>query len=830
LPATSSPIPVNAQFSSAVGGTAISADTTGGAFTPLTGPTYSENIPGDAGAGTIVLNAAAGFVFDTGGTAPTVRIDRTGGIGSDSKNINGVTSGTSVAMTSVNATQVVFTITSPSSGPTCKLTWQNIRVRPSAGAPLLVAKLTKTGTSVLAGVTNGVSNFGMLRDISGVASRLGIQIQPSLVATAGVSFAQQPVVRITDQFGNLRSAANGNADNGTVVTAARLGGAGSLQGSTSVSSVDGLATFTNLFHTLATNITVGFSSGSLAGTNSVVISVRPANAIKLVFARQPAGGAVGSILGTQPVICSCDAFGNNSSVGLSASAPIAVSISSGSGSLMGATTLDIGTAGGNGTASFTNLSIDSAGTDKQLTATAAGLASAISGVFTVAKGNQTISFGPLQNKTYGDAPFDISATASSGLPVSFVAVAGPASVTGSTITISGAGPVTIRAIQNGNSNWNAATPADQGFGVAKSVLTLRADNQSRAFGAANPQLTWGYSGFVNGDGPGVLAGAASISTLANGNSSVAGSPYDIVISRGTLSATNYSFAFVNGQMTITQANSTISVSSSLNPWGSGTNIPFVANVTAVAPGAGIPTGAVQFKADGNILGPPVVLSNGTAVITQSVISHGIRSITAEYAGDGNFVASTSGVPVLELINNPPVAQLAQYSRYAGRAVQIPISDLLSNFTTDVDGDQISLVSVGAGSNGANISITADFISYYPSATNTNRNTTDYIQYIITDGFSNGMATNQIEIGITGPDPGSQPPVLSPLVILPDRVLVRFAGIGGYTYAIQRTSTLSNGVLSWSDLGSVVTDNSGFGEFPDTTYPAGQAFYRVVWRP
>src|SRR5207237_9630398 len=48
------------------------------------------------------------------------------------------------------------------------------------------------------------------------ASKLVIQTQPSATATAGVVFAQQPVIRIEDQFGNLLT-----ADNSTVVTAAR---------------------------------------------------------------------------------------------------------------------------------------------------------------------------------------------------------------------------------------------------------------------------------------------------------------------------------------------------------------------------------------------------------------------------------------------------------------------------------------------------------------------------------------------------------------------------------------------------------------------------------
>src|SRR5205814_7733915 len=122
---TSPAITVNtAQFTPATGGGAISADAAGGTFTTLTGPTYSENASANAGTGTISLIAPSGFIFDTGGTAPTVLITRLSGSGSGANNINGVGGGTAVAMTSVTTTQLTFTVTSSSiSAVTCSLTW-----------------------------------------------------------------------------------------------------------------------------------------------------------------------------------------------------------------------------------------------------------------------------------------------------------------------------------------------------------------------------------------------------------------------------------------------------------------------------------------------------------------------------------------------------------------------------------------------------------------------------------------------------------------------------------------------------------------------------------
>jgi parallel beta-helix repeat protein len=91
---------------------------------------------------------------------------------------------------------------------------------------------------------------------------------------------------------------------------------------------------------------------------------------------------------------------------------------------------------------------------------------------TTTKSNQTITFPPLANKTYGDAPFTLMATASSGLPVSYRIASGPATMSGNTVTITGAGIVTVEASQAGNSTYNAATPVQQSFTVNKALQTI----------------------------------------------------------------------------------------------------------------------------------------------------------------------------------------------------------------------------------------------------------------------------------------------------------------------------------------------------------------------
>jgi hypothetical protein len=262
----------------ATGGNAISADTIGGSFTSLTGPSYKEASLGAVGAGTIILKAPAGFVFDTGGVAPTVKIT---GSSTSANNINDAVSGTNLPMTSVTATQITFTVTAASagkSGTPNTLTWQNIRVGPTAGTPLASGIITKAGTSTMTGVATNTS-FGFLAEAAGAASAMVIQASVSATATAGVPFAQQPALQIQDQFGNARTYANRNADNSTVVTAALSSGSGALQGTLGVTAANGLAAFSDLSASMGgTTVTIQFSSGTLASVISgpVVVSSAPA--------------------------------------------------------------------------------------------------------------------------------------------------------------------------------------------------------------------------------------------------------------------------------------------------------------------------------------------------------------------------------------------------------------------------------------------------------------------------------------------------------------------------------------------------------------------------
>lgn len=78
---------------------------------------------------------------------------------------------------------------------------------------------------------------------------------------------------------------------------------------------------------------------------------------------------------------------------------------------------------------------------------------------------QTITFPVVGDQVMTNPTVNLTATASSGLAVTYSVVSGPATVSGSTVTLTGVGTVTVRASQAGNGTYSAATSLDQTFSV-----------------------------------------------------------------------------------------------------------------------------------------------------------------------------------------------------------------------------------------------------------------------------------------------------------------------------------------------------------------------------
>ncbi len=255
---------------------------------------------------------------------------------------------------------------------------------------------------------------------------------------------------------------------------------------------------------------------------------------------------------------------------------------------------------------------------------------------------QTITFDAVADHTYGDAAFTLDATASSGLPVSYQVLSGPATIQDGVLTITGAGTVTVEASQAGDgANFDAATPVDQTFTVNKAHLSVSVDSLSRPYGQDNPgSITATITGFVNGETleTSGVSGPVAFNCTATVNSPVG--MYAITGDLTGLQADNYDFSAVDGQLTISKAATTVALQASISSAAAGQPVTLTATVAGLGQGAGMPSGTVTFKDGATVLGT-ASLNNGVAVFQSATLSAGTHNITAVYGGDGNFTGSTS---------------------------------------------------------------------------------------------------------------------------------------------------------------------------------------------
>jgi len=104
--------------------------------------------------------------------------------------------------------------------------------------------------------------------------------------------------------------------------------------------------------------------------------------------------------------------------------------------------------------------------------------------------------------------------------------------------------------------------------------------------------------------------------------------------------------------TVNQATTSTTLNSSLNPSTLGQTVTFTATVTVNMPGAGTPSGSVNFF-DGSTMIGSGTLSAGVATFATSNLSLGTHSITAQYLGDNNFSGSTSAT-LTQMVNCPTI--------------------------------------------------------------------------------------------------------------------------------------------------------------------------------
>lgn len=300
----------------------------------------------------------------------------------------------------------------------------------------------------------------------------------------------------------------------------------------------------------------------------------------------------------------------------------------------------------------------SSGTMTQIIAGPAAAIAAVSG------GGQTTTYG-----TAFTSPLVAKVTDSLGNPVpgATVTLSGTGlSFTPATASTNSSGQVLVTVSYTNAGSYTASasvsgvsTPATFSLTVNKAVLTVTASNASRVYGAANPTFTYTITGFVSGETQSVVSGSPSLTTTATTSSPVG--TYTITATQGTLAATNYSFTFLNGTLTITAAPLTIKANDAsriygaANPTFTGTvtgavnddtfTLSFSTTATAASPVGTYPI--VPSVTGANLANYIVTASNGTLTITPATLTIKANDVSRTYGAanptlSGTIVGAVNG--------------------------------------------------------------------------------------------------------------------------------------------------------------------------------------------
>jgi large repetitive protein len=147
---------------------------------------------------------------------------------------------------------------------------------------------------------------------------------------------------------------------------------------------------------------------------------------------------------------------------------------------------------------------------------------------------------------------------------------------------------------------------------------------------------------------------------------------------------------------VSQASSTVAVSSSADPSVWGQVVTFTATVSAASPGAGTPTGAVTFTEGSTTLAATVTLNGSAqATFTISSLSVATHTISVSYSGDGNFLSGSG-----DDSGSPQVVNQASTTVTVSSAPNASVWGQVVTFTA-----MVSAVSPGAGTPSGTLTFT-----------------------------------------------------------------------------------------------------------------------------
>jgi pectin methylesterase-like acyl-CoA thioesterase len=238
--------------------------------------------------------------------------------------------------------------------------------------------------------------------------------------------------------------------------------------------------------------------------------------------------------------------------------------------------------------------------------------------------------------------------------------------------------------------------------------------------------------------------------------------------------------------------------------------------------------STNFTVSATGISPPTFqwLKNGIPIPGATGTSFTIAGAVRTNAGNYSvFVSNASGsvtssVAVLNYTGNvaPVVANIVTNNVNSGLAWKIAISDLKTAAGwSDPDGDAVTLSSVTSPSaNGTNVTSDGTFIYYNGPVT-----AEDHFTYTVTDGTLTANGTVYLEAVA-----GTAPSISNPAVNGSGHPTFSGSGIPGYTYGVERATSLSG---PWVNAGTVTAGANGSWSFTDASQTnPGTIFYRLYY--
>ncbi len=487
------------------------------------------------------------------------------------------------------------------------------------------------------------------------------------------------MVRLVDVNGNTVPTS------GTQVTATLASGAGTLGGTLTATTANGVATFTNLALTgTAGNYTINFSSAALTSVTTGAIALSAGAPASLAFVTQPSTVASGAAISPAVTVRVLDGAGNLVPTATN-SISVGIGTNPGGAALSGTTTVSAVA----GVATFNSLSLDKTGTGYTLAAASTGLSGATSGAFNVTPGAATklvysaqpstvlagAAISPAVVVQVQDAASNVVTSAGNAVTIAIGTNPG-GSTLGGTVTVNAvAGVATFSTLSLNKVGTGYTLAASSGGLTGATSAAFNVNPGAAAALAVTSQPTTGQSGvvlvtplvvrLVDGNGNTVPStGTPVTASLASGAGTLGGT-----VGASTVSGVA---TFTGLVLTGTTGNYTINLGS-----------PALTSATtgAIALSAGAPA-AVAFQVQ------PSNVTSG-APISPAVA---VRILD----GAGNLVPTATNAVTMSIGNNPGTSTLGgtlSVAAVAGVAT-------FSNLTLDKTGAGYTLAAASAGLTGA----------------------------------------------------------------------------------------------------------------------------------